>query len=103
MWVAMKSNSPRRHEDAMSEQDGNHGGTRHWPLAARAWPLATPAVPPDVFLRLTVSKLEPTRGTTPLIATITGWSFGRDWGYGAGGSIGLTLAIVLALWLGGRI
>ena len=106
----MKSYDVLRDEYAMIEQDDSHRRTRHWPLAARAWPLAAPALPPDVLLRLTVRKVEPTLGTTLLIVVtvlligaIPGWPFSREWGYGPSGSIGMTLVILLALWLGGRI
>jgi hypothetical protein len=105
----MKSNSVRRYDDAMIEQDGIHRATRHWPLAASDWPRAAPALAPDVLLRLGVRKAEPTLGTTLLVVAIVlligaipGWAFSRDWGYGPSGSIALTLVILLALWRGGQ-
>jgi hypothetical protein len=96
MQVNMKSYGVRHDENAVIELDGGRRGTCHWPLAARAWPLAAPAVPAEVLLRLTVRKVEPTLGTTLLIVVIVlligavaGWPYSREWGYGPSGSIGL--------------
>jgi hypothetical protein len=109
MQVTMKSYGVRHDEIAMIELDGGRRGTCHWPLAARAWPLAAPALPAEVLLRLTVSKAGPTLGTTLLtvvivllIGSVPGWPYSREWGYGPSGSIGLTLMILIALWLVGQ-
>jgi hypothetical protein len=38
-----------------------------------------------------------------LIGTIPSWPYSRGWGYGPSGGLGLVLAILIVLWLMGKI
>ena len=38
-----------------------------------------------------------------LIGAIPSWPYSRNWGYGPSGGLGLVLAILLILWLLGKI
>lgn len=40
--------------------------------------------------------------TVLLIGTISGWSYGREWGYGPGGLLGIALIVVLISLLTGH-
>jgi hypothetical protein len=38
-----------------------------------------------------------------LIGAIPSWPYSRNWGYGPSGGLGLVLAILLILWLLGKV
>lgn len=80
----MNSYKLHRDENAVLEHDGGHRRTHHWPLAARAWPIAEREVPAETFIRLTAEQTDPTRGNNPLVivarllfGAIAGWHNAR--------------------------